>query len=157
MPAPEAQPIMQDIPTIVQPIMQNIPTIVQPDFTYIREHPTKYGIHDIDAFVDDITLKLSGQSITSYQDFLQHVGNLKKIKNDKTVPVFSSTINYESIYKALYPDNNAIDTRIDDIDTRDTRTDEEKKLFVGGKRKRQRKTRKSKKSRKPRKTHRRRM
>lgn len=140
MPAPEATSIMQDTPTIVQP-----------DFTIIDQSQGKYGIYEYDGsfknFKEYITLKLSGQSITSYQDFLRHVGNLKTIKNDKNVPVFSSTIDYESIYKALYPDN----TDVVNI------TDEEKKSLVGGKQKRQRKTRKSKKSRKPRKTHRRRM
>jgi hypothetical protein len=139
----------------------------QPDFTEIRNNPESFGIYAPDGGVESfeayINNKLAGKRITSYQEFMKHVGNIARgVISTRNAYVFSNGVEYQKIYDALYPNNGEAPTEkhLKELSDDDKKKQMEKNKSnynnVGGKRsrrnKKSRKTSSNKKSKKTRKT-----
>ena len=136
----------------------------EPNFTEIKNNQESFGIYVPDGgferFKKYINEKLAGKTITSYQDFLKHVGNIKTgVILTSNASVFKNRVDYDKIYRALYPNNveesteKPLEELSDDDKKKQMENDKQKENdnHVGGKR-----TRRNKKSKKARKTYRRR-
>ena len=69
----------------------------QPNFTEIKNNQESFGIYVPDGgferFKKYINEKLAGKTITSYQDFMKHVGNIQRdVKTTSNAYVFSDEV-----------------------------------------------------------------